>query len=419
MLNNFEFLSILFNLFINNINQTLKVMLASIHTIADSILLRKSLKWKNIGSTENINFDCIAIYDHMDQLIKECLSHILQKKNNIKDVCNYLFNLIGIKESLDNYAWTIPCNLTSEEYNIFLHDLDFYLLLSGSLINARNLLKGYIPGHKTPSCIRLLPQFNSNPRKVKQTISLLEDTPWRRKVDNYYLRNNYLKVLNDIVKINEYIPSEHILYLPLKNLIVAFNSLPATTEHENVLLSNICDIYQLIKRIYDNSKEPDLWNEYRQLITEVMLLGYGSKSIYDLYFQLFQQYKNTSISAIQSEIIFIKKQLKRVKQFNRDMNIKSNNNHIQLSNILIQLKESNCHKANIQYLEWNHNPKDFVKKLHQMIAKGYITLKGNNDLKPIIEIFNQFIKVKKQNNSGNLSYDSLLTYFKKANTGEL
>jgi len=101
------------------------------------------------------------------------------------------------------------------------------------------------------------------------------------------------------------------------------------------------------------------------------------------------------------------------------MNIKSNNNHIQLTNILIQLKESTCHKTDFQYLEWNHNPKDFVKKLHQMITKGYITLKGNNDLKPIIEIFNQFIKVKKQNNSGNLSYDSLLTYFKKANTGEL
>ncbi len=394
-------------------------MLASIHTIAGSVLMRKALKWKNLNTKDDLAFDCDFIYNHLDNYLNESLSQIIHKKHKTKDICNYLSNLYGIKESLDTYPWKIPCNLTCEEQKIFLHDLDFYILLSGVLIKARNLLKGYLPDYKTPSSTKLLPLFSSNPKKVKQTIHLLNESSWRSLVENYFMQNNYLSLLNDFEKMNEYIAVEHIIYKAYKKLEEAFNTLPATIIHENILQYNLKDAYQLICRIADSLDDTDLWNEYRQIITEVIILGVASKPFFELYIHLFQQQHQTSKGSIQSEIIFIKNQIKRAKQFNRDMAIKSNKNLVQLNNILLQLKEMTIINSQNQILEWNHNPKEFVKKLHQMISNGYLTLKGNSDIKPIFDIINQFIIVKKQNNSGNLSYDTLLTYFKKANTGEL
>ncbi len=394
-------------------------MLVSIHAIANSILIRKALKWKNCKTTENLNFDCVSIYNNLDDYLSKSLSQIIKKKHKVKDTCKYLSNLIGIKESLDTYAWKIPCNLTAEEQHIFLHDLDFYLLLSGILIKARTLLKGYLPNCQTPSCIKLLPQFSSNPKKVKQTIHLLQESPWCISVENYFLQNLYLKLLNDYEKMNEFINTEHIIFKPFKKLEEAYNTIPETVVHENILQYNLKDSYLLINRIVDGAKEPDLWNEYRQIISEVIVLGVGSKSFFKLYINLLQQQSKTAEISIQSEITFIKKQIKRAKQFNQDMGIKSNKNLVQLNNILIQLKEMTRYTPQIQCLEWNQNPKEFVKKLHSLITNGYITLKGNNDIKPIVDIFNQFIKVKKQNSKGTLTYDSLLTYFKKMNTGEL
>jgi len=66
-----------------------------------------------------------------------------------------------------------------------------------------------------------------------------------------------------------------------------------------------------------------------------------------------------------------------------------------------------------------HNPKVFVKSIQSAINNGYITLKGNSDMKPIIEFISNFVKVKKQNNSCHLTLDSLRSYFKKDKTGEL
>ncbi len=394
-------------------------MLATIHIIADSILIRKSLKWRNCTSADKMPLECKSLYNRLDQFLNDSLSDIIHKKRKIKNTYHYLFNLISVKESMDIHPCSIPCNLNKQELQIFLQDMDFYLMLSGILIKARNLYKGFIEEANFPSCIRILPVFNSNPKKIKQVYNMLKPSQWKLLVENYYLQNRYLKTLFHTEKLCESMSVEPFLLRPLNALNEAFRTLPTNADNEHILIHNLNDINKLLIRIKDNHSEQDVWIEYRQVITEPLVLGIGYKDLCELYIQQLQLQNNLTANTINSEIVFIKNQLSRAHHLIEDNIVKSNNGINLLNHLQLKVNKLTILNPTSQFLEWNHNPKDFVKKLHRVISSGYITLKGNSDIQPILEVISRFVRVKKQNHTGNLSYATLLTYFKKANTGEL
>ncbi|MCW3808031.1 hypothetical protein [Plebeiibacterium marinum] len=394
-------------------------MLPTIHTIADSILLRKSLKWKDCPAAEKMPLDCKSLYNRFELFLNKTLPDLIHKKHKSKSTQNYLTNLVCIKETLDAHPWCIPCNLNKQEHKTFLMDLDFYLMLSGILIKARRMFKGFLCGAQIPSCVRILPKFSSNPKKVQQVYNQLKSSPWRISIENYYLQNKYLKLIYENEKLCESISAEHILAKPIKLLNEAFNTLPTNFEHEKYLNHHLKDINNLLKRLNDNQEEEDVWLEYRQLISEPIVLGLGSKELCRLYMQQLNQQYNLSGNSINSEIGFIKNQLCRSKMLFKDKIIKTNNGINFLNDLKSQIHKLTDLSPDMPFIEWNHNPKDFIKSLQQIISKGYLTIKGNNDLQPIMQVISRFVKVKKQNNTGNLSYSTLLTYLRKANTGEL
>jgi len=88
--------------------------------------------------------------------------------------------------------------------------------------------------------------------------------------------------------------------------------------------------------------------------------------------------------------------------------------------IISSVKDSNSvnstHK--ITKIRWNKSSKDFVKLFHHLIQNNSIQFENSSNTKPIVEQLHKFFEIEKDRGKGTLELESLITYFKKENTGE-
>jgi hypothetical protein len=88
-----------------------------------------------------------------------------------------------------------------------------------------------------------------------------------------------------------------------------------------------------------------------------------------------------------------------------------------LASKLTAINENGVNDTNIKNpaLTWTLSVKEFIQHFHPMIAKGTITQNGNNDMVPIVTSLHQLFEIPKARGYGNVSCQSLLTYFKNTN----
>ncbi len=400
-------------------------MLALIHTISDNIIIRKSLKWTNISADNNETFDCANIYAQMESFMNKNLNKLSCNKTKLNLIEKCLRNVLSVKNSLDQTPWSIPNHLNENEKSIFLKDLDFYLMISGILLKSCSLFKGFIPKHHCPPISMILPLFASNKKRVHQVISCLNNSKWKQTINFYMQNSQYLKALEELethLKKSNY--NQEITQLH-QILLHTFSVLPETQLDEyykTIAIKELNKYFKSLKAIPKQISNNE-WKAVRYVILVLIMYSEDVEPIVSIYHTIRGcLIKNNDLN-VKVEKQFFKKQIQLI---NKLVHKKVEINPLALNICTEIFDDLNVSKTltkhgQVQesYIEWIHNPKVFVNYLQSAIANGYITLKGNTDMKPIIEFISTFVKVKKQNNSGNLSVDSLLSYFKKASTGEL
>ncbi len=400
-------------------------MLALIHTISENIIIRKSLKWTNLSVDKDETFDCANIYAQMESFMNKNLNKLSCNKTKLNLIEKCMQNVLSVKNSLDQTPWSIPNHVNDNERSIFLKDLDFYLMISTILLKSCSLFKGFIPKHHCPPISMILPVFASNKKRVNQVVSCLNNSKWKQSV-NYYMQNSqYLNALEEL-EIQLKKPNYNKEINQLQQLLIHnFSVLPETQLDEyykTITIKELNKHFKLLK-VIPNQISNNEWKAVRYLISVLIMHSEDVEPIVSIYQNLRKSLTEKNELNVKAEKQFFRKQIQLINKLSHK---KVEINPLALNTCTEIFEELNISKtvaipglAQETYLEWIHNPKVFVTYLQSAITNGYITLKGNADMKPIIEFISTFVKVKKQNNSGNLSVDSLISYFKKASTGEL
>jgi hypothetical protein len=72
-----------------------------------------------------------------------------------------------------------------------------------------------------------------------------------------------------------------------------------------------------------------------------------------------------------------------------------------------------------QKLVWNKTPREFVETFHKLIIKKQIALNGNHDHEPIVRVLLDTFDIPKLKGVGFVNEESMLTYFRKENSGDV
>ncbi len=399
-------------------------MFALIHSISNNIIYRKSLKWKNISSDDHETFECTDIYQQMESFMNKSLNKLTCNKTKLTLIEKCLQNVLSVKNNLDRTPWSIPWQLKEADYSVFLKDLDFYLMISGLLLKSCSLFKGFIPKRHCPPISKILPLFASNSKKVQQTISQLPNSKWIQTIHFYQQNNEYISALEQL-EIQLRKPNYNKDAIKLTQLVFeTFSVWPETRLDESYKTKAIKELNKHFK--YFNAIPKQIshkeWKAIRYAITTLLLYAEDTETVTHIYYSTKQCLIANNEFNNKEEKHFFKKQIEETQRLlTKKIEVNAQALYT-MTDIFEELDAiTGTHKQENQeaYIEWCHNPKVFVKSIQSAINNGYIKLKGNTDTKPIIELISTFVKVKKQNKTGNLTFDSLLSYFKKASTGDL
>ncbi len=97
-------------------------------------------------------------------------------------------------------------------------------------------------------------------------------------------------------------------------------------------------------------------------------------------------------------------------------------NHDQVSIIINDFKKNPLHRGAGQPLpkiKWTKSSKDFVKHFAPLIKDKTLSFKGNSDTESIVRLLHSFFEIDKTKGDGELTFESLSTYFKKENSGDV
>ncbi|MCW3786435.1 hypothetical protein [Plebeiibacterium sediminum] len=390
-------------------------MIATLHNITDSIVIRKSLKWRNCILNDDNKTECNTIFENMQLMLLKFLRKLSKNSSKTDLVSHCIRNVYSIKSRLQEKEWPLPCSLSKNENEVYLHDFNFYLMLCGILTKASTLFKGYLSAKDRLSFAQTLPVVQGNSRRIIQTINLLPQTTWIQIIKLEQEKNKFLQSLDMLDhKISELDPSSA-AYSFLSNYHMSITSSPDNLEQEK----HIIKCHQNILQIVDDYKHLDSYNMTSELMHEGFKLGWTHKKTKEKIYDYFMNdYLNKAF--IVSEIKKLRYTQKKCKKLISKGVIKNERVMNFMNEIILKLSQLSKKDTVVHdYIEWTHSPKEFVKAIHKFITEGYINFKGNTDLQPIVEHLTRFIKVRKMNNSGMLTQSSLLSYFKKANSGDL
>ncbi len=424
MLKHFEYSNQLVKLIIRINQLKFTAMLTTIHTITDNIIIRKSFKWKNNLFFNKDLLNINDLYTRIERILEKYLNKVALSDKKCSNICKYITNIYSVKSRLDETPWNIPGNLNDDENKIFLQDLDFYLMISGVLLKANHLFKGFIDKCKHLSILQMLPTFNSHPKRIKETLSQLQESKWLYQIMHQREKSPYINEINELENNISSSKMTQELATPIQNILNTFNTPLANQEEEEyktITLKSINQQYKQLSRL-DSKLTTKTWSVLKQMLIDTLIVTPKSSLTQD-YINCIDSLKSKDAININRELKDIKYQMKSLSKF-----AKKNKHytpetlkqlHIIYDKITEYQKEIKEVSSSGKFIEWTQNPKEFVKKIQALISNGCISIKGNSDTVPIVEIITKFVKVRKLNNSGMLSPNSLLTYFKKANTGEL
>lgn len=397
-------------------------MLSELHKIAEDVRYRKNMKW-TVCVCEDVPYDINQLYKNIDTAMYQWLDELAVGAINKERIVNQLHNICLLKQSLDMPPWSAPPTHNITTSNWFIYDFQFYLMLSALLIKACTLFEGFCDDAMYPSTLSLIPWLNMSQRKQDALIQTIDNgNKWVYTISNYQQQSKYIGSLNQLEKSFLLLPGSFKLYPYLKHMYNELNKPMCHREAENYQHRIILKIISQIK----NQDDYNNWQNIRTTLSLGILTSYLSNITSDEFFYLnsessqpfineaelieetnfWQSISNTALEIIpdsipfKPEIIFTMRRIIQSLQQRRT-------NHFHQS------------IAPDHTLEWIHHPHDFVKLLQPAIAKGYIQLKGTNDLEPIVNYLLKFIHVRKKNNNGVLAPKSILSYFKKANCGDL
>ncbi len=398
-------------------------MITSIHNITDSIIIRKSFRWRSSIINDEQIINCNSIYHRIEKIMEGKLQKLSLKKNKI-NVVPCILNLYSVKRRLEETPWIIPGNLNPDESRSFLQDLDFYLMISGTLLKIQSLFSGFVSKCKSLSVLQMLPVFESHPKRVRQTLILLDDSKWLQYVLHHQENNRYLNELNYLeIKVFT-VHSDSILNNILTEIYRVFNSEPIHLKDEEEKADLLSRVNQYLKGITIQHQNLDMhsWKHVKPALLLAMQADEKGE-LYKEYIRCLENLSDADGYRYAHEMKSINRALKKEHGKNAHKHNANPDYIVSLEGIKEYLLTNetlkNADDTEGRFIEWTHNPKEFVKSIHALISKGYLSVKGNSDVLPIIEILSRFVKVRKQNDSGNLGFSSLITYFKKASVGDL
>nr|WP_321452409.1 hypothetical protein [uncultured Carboxylicivirga sp.] len=359
--------------------------------------------------------DCMdvnVLYQECHSEIEHWLDLLESHQRSWNQIYSNLQNLLLIKQRLDIIQWEALFGLEVSKRNLFRHDLLFYLMICCLLQQCCRWFKSFCTDKYIPSSIALMPQIDTHAVQLQQIL--------HSEINNYkWLQNTfqtptseYYEILNQTDTVYNLIEDQFPFSDLLMMCIRLLSNYPIK-QKEEIKLTNLLKKLNNHLYSYQNSSS---YHSLRSSLAIMMMIIPPHLLLFNNYINRYQTLLKDKQSLIDEitfwEQITKKAKILRPKAITSFTILITKLKHMTKSD----LTSNKDHSLKVKY---SGAPEDFVRILHQDVCRGMFSVNNAKDTTSIVRFFYSHIEIQKKNGTGPITFNTLLTYFKRANAGDL
>ncbi len=387
-------------------------MLAKLHEITQSLLLRKQSQWSDPNLFQQA-YDIKELDVYCQKRLLKELKKLEKKASHWSNLEPRLKNLCHINQQLSQTPWQIPRFRTAEAKSFFINDLLFTLFITHTIDFSYQIFTGYYADYRLPPTCLTHPNIHMSHRGLKQILRpLFQDYLWLEEKIN--------RTITDI-------PTALCELEHMRHKIISSNKLAglmdALFSSTHVLSDNPNNAFHLtiLRKIHSTLNEiaynQTSWPHYRLLTIHLLLLPGNADFSGKEYEILYSEIASLSEIDYAEELCVWKN---TIEQIYLEFPGLSKNNHNQIYKLIDYIQEQSLSAFhNTQRLEWTAHPHEFARTFCKLIDNGQIKLNGCSDILPIVHHLDQCFVVQTAGRNGYMQLNSLQTYFKKVHVGDI
>lgn len=391
------------------------MMLANFHHAANRVLERQQNKWQLINNAEMVDID--QLYQEGVRKLNFWLDQLESFHTKWAKVRDNLYNLCILKARLESQPWRLPEG-NHTEMTFFKHDLLFYLMINGLVHQSCNCFKSFCDPYEFPSASFQYPKLDI---PQKRLIQLLREEAsigsWVWHVLQYPTPA-YQKVLSQLQQWHAQLtPSEPTCSF-MQPLLIQLSVPPNRAWEEQRWL-------RIMEQLYSSTKDhPDklTWPAIREVLALIVRYGPVQVLSVDTFCRLFEQVQLNQTS-LRKEIDFWRLQSTMVPWPDQHDNPGAKGVFQAIISYLEELEKRSLqdeygkfHKVKAVF---NESPEAFARLFHQAISRGLFSVNKAVDVGSVLEFLLAHFTIYKKNGGGEVRFNTLLTYFKRMNSGDM
>lgn len=391
------------------------MILAKLHQTANWVLERRQNNWQLTNNTGMVDIEQLhqegvdKLYLWLDQLESfQC------KWTKVRD---NLYNLCTLKAQLEDQPWRLPDGAYTQ-MALFKHDILFYLMINSLVHQSCDCFKSFCAPDEYPSASFLYPKLGIPQKRLVQLLG--EDASIGSWVLNVlqYPNLSYQIVLSQLQQWHAQLTPSDPTCSIMQPLLSQLSEPPKRAWVEHRWL-------QVMEQLLDKTKgnaEKLPWPAMREVLALVVRYGPVQVLPVDAFCRLYE-HDQQSRTSLRNELDFWRMQLTMVPWPEQHDNPGANG---VFQAIISYLEEQERRSLQDEYGKFhkvkavfNESPEAFARLFHQAISRGLFSVNKAVDVGSVLEFLLAHFTIYKKNGGGEVRFNTLLTYFKRLNSGDM
>jgi hypothetical protein len=395
-------------------------MMVQLKQLAILVVARKESKWQHCASVEP--YPLKEINEAGEQRFNQWLDDLEEQKYTWDQLYPCYKNFLSLKLLLDEEPWLIPKSEQAQVLTYFAHDLLFYLMINKLLNYATLLFEGYLNETTYPSQLSLYHRLKISPKKLIDIFQkhLPECSSWLEPV-LLQKAPEYKRLQEQLQQLARHRSLPLTVKKLVKTLLKRYDEWPVNQQQEIESLKEL----KMVKLYLEQYMTTRRWSLLREIVhTCLQLIPYPCYSSEE-HLKLFEEC--SAGGSYDEEYHYWKdtyKQHLSLQTSRADVNLDPGCGHYKQMVLACkkkaQLSTSNTCKQLCHFkLIWNGHPFALLRPISELTRKGELLIDGSSDLNSLTRFITSVIQVRKARQEGYLAYDSVLTYLKKIQCGDI